>query len=115
MATQNQQNQNHNLYNSYEDALGGDDFREVPRPRRRPPIRYEDERRQDDRRSWESSMRTKVLEFHGSFQLEEFLDWLCTTKEVIEFKGAPKLMKVQLVATRLRGRAVAWWQQIQTY
>ena len=66
LATQNQQNQNHNPYDSDEDALGGDDFRELPRLRRRPPIHYEDERRQDDKRLWDLGMHTKVPEFHGS-------------------------------------------------
>ena len=79
MATQNQQNQNHNPYDSDEDALEGDDFREVPRQRHRAPIHFEVERRQDDMRSWESGMRTKVPEFH-----EEFLDRLCITEEGVD-------------------------------
>ena len=58
-------------------------------------------------RSWESAMRTKVPEYHSSLQPEEFLEWLCTIKEVIEFKGVPEEMKVPLVATTLRGRAAA--------
>ena len=95
------------------DALGGDDFQEVPRLRRRAPIRYEDERRQDDRRSWEVRMRTEIPEFHGSLQPKEFLDWLCTTEEVLELKRVPEEMKVPLVATRLQGRATSWWQQFK--
>ena len=50
-----------------------------------------------------------MAEFHGSFQPEEFIDWLCTTKEVMEFKRFPKEMKVPLVVIRLRGRAIVWW------
>ena len=83
----------------------------MPRLRHRAPIRYEDERRQDDRRLWEAGFRTKVPEFHCSLQLKEFIDWLCATEAVLEFKGVPEDMKVTLVATRLRGRAAAWWQQ----
>ena len=96
-----------------EGLLGGDDFQEVARPRHRPLICFEDDRRQDDRRVWESSMHTEVPEFHGSLQPEEFIDWLYTTEEVMEFKGVPEELKVPLVATRLRGRAAAWWQQFK--
>ena len=31
----------------------------------------------------------------------------------MEFKGVPEEMKVPLIATRLRGRAAAWWQQFK--
>ena len=55
----------------------------------------------------------RFREFHGSLQLEEFLNWLCTTRNVLEFKEVPKEMKVPLVATRLRGRDAAWWKQFK--
>ena len=54
-------------------------------------------------------MHTEVPEFHGSLRPEEFLDWLCTFEEALDFKGVPDNMKVPLVATRLHGRVVAWW------
>ena len=57
---------------------------------------------------WEAGIRTEIPEFHGSLQLKEFLDWLCTTKAALEFKGVLEDMKVPLIATRLRGRAVVW-------
>ena len=59
---------------------------------------------------WESGIRTKKPEFQGSLQPEEFIDWLCTAEEVMEFKGFPEEMKAFFIATRLRGRATAWWQ-----
>ena len=58
-------------------------------------------------------IRTEIPEFHGSLQAEEFLDWLATVEEILEFKGVPKNKCVLLVATRLRGRAMAWWQQVK--
>ena len=61
-------------------------------------------------RVWESGMRTEVPKFQGSLQPEEFIDWLCTAEEVMEFKGVPEEMKVLLIVTRLRGRVAAWWQ-----
>ena len=62
---------------------------------------------------WELGIRTEVPEFQGSLQPEEFIDWLCTTKEVMEFKGVPEEMNLPLVATRLRGKAAAWLQQFK--
>ena len=34
-------------------------------------------------------MRIEIPEFRGNFQPEEFLDWLTTVKEILEFKGVP--------------------------
>ena len=58
-------------------------------------------------------MGTEVSEFQGSLYPEQFIDWLCTAKEVIEFKEVLEDMKVPLIATRLRGRAAVWWQQFK--
>lgn len=35
---------------------------------------------------WESVFKVKILEFHGSLQADEFLDWLHTLEEVLDFK-----------------------------
>ncbi|KAK9133615.1 hypothetical protein Scep_013143 [Stephania cephalantha] len=56
-------------------------------------------------------MKTEVPEFHGTLQQEEFLDWMASVEEVLEFKGVPEDKRVQLVVTRFRNRATAWWQQ----
>ena len=47
MAVQNQQNQPQ--YDSGNEGLGSDDNREVPRPRCRPSVHFEEEMRQDGR------------------------------------------------------------------
>ena len=47
-----------------------------------------------------SDMCTEVPEFQSCLQLEEFIDWLCTVEEVMEFKGVED-MNVPLIATRL--------------
>ena len=44
-------------------------------------------------------------------QAEEFPDWLSSVEEILKFKEVPENRRVQLIATRLRGRATAWWQQ----
>ena len=58
-------------------------------------------------------MQTKIPKFHDSLQPEEFLDWLATVEEILEFKGVPANKCVPFVAKRLRGRATAWWQQLK--
>ena len=47
-----------------------------------------------------------VLEFHGSLQPEECLNWVCTIGEVLDFEEVPEIKKVSLVVTRLWGRSV---------
>ena len=81
-------------------------YDELPRRRGRPRV-------EEDRRRWETGMRTEIPEFHGTLQPEEFIDWLATVEEILEFKEVPDDRRVQLVATRLRGRATAWWQQMK--
>ena len=76
---------------------------EVPRRRRRDGAN-------EDSRRWKTGMRIEIPEFHGSLQPEEFLDWLATVEEILDFKGVPEDKRVPLIATRLRGRAKAWWQ-----
>ncbi|KAI3709992.1 hypothetical protein L2E82_39765 [Cichorium intybus] len=86
----------------------GEDFDARPPTRRTP--RWND--KSDDRR-WEAGLKTDIPEFHGNLQAEEFLDWLATTEEILEFRGVPDERRVSLIATRLRGRATAWWQQLK--
>nr|GEU68731.1 putative reverse transcriptase domain-containing protein [Tanacetum cinerariifolium] len=42
-----------------------------------------------------------------------FIDWLAAVEEVFEFKEVPENKRVSLIATKLRGRASAWWQQMK--
>ena len=67
-----------------------------------------------DNRRWEAGMRIDIPEFDGvSLNPEGFIDWLATVEEVFEFKEVPENKRVSLIATRLRGRASAWWQQLK--
>ncbi|XP_022857684.1 uncharacterized protein LOC111378688 [Olea europaea var. sylvestris] len=66
---------------------------------------------QEDNRRWESGFKVDIPEFHGGLSPEEFLDWVTAVKKVLEFKEVHADKCVPLVATRLRGRAAAWWQQ----
>ncbi|PWA53208.1 reverse transcriptase domain-containing protein [Artemisia annua] len=68
----------------------------------------------DDDRRWESGLRVNIPEFDGdTLNPEGFIDWLVAVEEVFEFKEVPENKKVSLIATRLRGRASAWWQQLK--
>nr|KAJ0225478.1 hypothetical protein LSAT_V11C100042380 [Lactuca sativa] len=67
-----------------------------------------------DNRRWEAGMRIDIPEFDGvSLNPEGFIDWLATVEEVFEFKEVPENKRVSLIATRIRGRASAWWQQLK--
>nr|GEX22574.1 reverse transcriptase domain-containing protein [Tanacetum cinerariifolium] len=68
--------------------------------------------REDDRH-WESGMRVNIPKFDGNtLNPKRFIDWLVTIEEVFEFKEVPEKKRVPLIATKLRGRASAWWQQL---
>ncbi|XP_024003648.1 uncharacterized protein LOC112081436 [Eutrema salsugineum] len=67
----------------------------------------------EDNRRWESGFKLDLPEFTGGNQPEEFLDWINTTEELLDFKEVPDPMHVSLVATHFRGRASAWWQQLK--
>ncbi|XP_026451046.1 uncharacterized protein LOC113351241 [Papaver somniferum] len=70
--------------------------------------------RERDSRSWESSFRIEIPEFHGSgLSPEDCIDCFSTVEEVLEFKRVPDDRVVPLVATRFRGRAAVWWRQLK--
>ncbi|KAL6543474.1 hypothetical protein OROHE_010096 [Orobanche hederae] len=62
---------------------------------------------------WEQGFRIEILEFTGSLDPAEFLDWLHITDDIMEFIQVSEDRRVGLIATRFRGRATAWWQQIR--
>nr|GEV94334.1 hypothetical protein [Tanacetum cinerariifolium] len=86
------------------DEVYEQEFKQHP-PRQNP--------REDDRR-WESGMRVNIPEFDGNtLNPKGFIDWLVTVEEVFEFKEVPEKKRVLLIATKLRGKASAWWQQLK--
>ncbi|GJZ54740.1 putative reverse transcriptase domain-containing protein, partial [Tanacetum coccineum] len=59
-------------------------------------------------------MRVNIPDFTGNtLSPEGFLDWLVAVEEVFEFKEVPENKRVSLIATKLRGRASVWWQQLK--
>ncbi|CDY64332.1 BnaC09g53510D [Brassica napus] len=55
---------------------------------------------------WETSFRSDIPEFHGTLNPEDFIDWLNTVEEILEFRQVPNDVRVFLVATRFKGRAI---------
>ncbi|GKE89908.1 hypothetical protein Tco_1567383 [Tanacetum coccineum] len=63
---------------------------------------------------WESGKRVNIPEFDGNtLNPEGFIDWLVAVEEVFEFKEVPENKRVSLIATKLHGRASAWWQKLK--
>ncbi|GJX76150.1 putative CCCH-type zinc finger family protein [Tanacetum coccineum] len=64
-------------------------------------------------RRWEASIKVEIPDFLGTLKVEEFVDWLNTVERVFKFKDVPENKKVKWVAIKLKGRASAWWEQLQ--
>lgn len=62
---------------------------------------------------WESSFHSDIPELHGTLSPEDFTDWLNTVEEILMFRQVPDDMQVPLVATRFKGRAMGWRQQLK--
>uniref|UniRef100_A0A0D3ASP5 Retrotransposon gag domain-containing protein n=1 Tax=Brassica oleracea var. oleracea TaxID=109376 RepID=A0A0D3ASP5_BRAOL len=62
---------------------------------------------------WESSFHSDIPEFHGTLSLEDFIDWLNTVEEILMFRQVPDDMQVPLFATRFKGRAMSWRQNLK--
>ena len=92
-----------------EDSVSGDDFATNPfaeylaRVRDRGPMvqNYESRR-------WENGLKIDIPEFQGGLTTEEFLDWVATVEEILDFKEVPDSKRVLLVATRFQEGAAAW-------
>lgn len=63
-----------------------------------------------DKWCWEMGMRVEIPKFYVNLQLEEFLDWVCNIEKIFDFEGVSENKRVAPMATRLWGRAIAWWQ-----
>ena len=68
---------------------------------------------QPEERRWDMGFRVEIPEFNGNLNTEEFLDWLSSIEEILEYKRVPGDQCVPLIASRFKNRAMAWWQQIK--
>ncbi|GJT78712.1 putative reverse transcriptase domain-containing protein [Tanacetum coccineum] len=68
----------------------------------------------EDNRRWKSRMRVNIPDCaEDTLSHEGFIDWFVAVEEVFEFKEVPKNKRVLLIATKLHGKASAWWQQLK--
>jgi hypothetical protein len=63
---------------------------------------------------WEFSVKIDVPEFSGGLDPNDFTDWLNHVERVFEYHEIPDHKKVKIVGIKLKGKASAWWEQIQT-
>lgn len=70
-------------------------------------------RRHHYRRQSDAGIKVDLPEFSGNLSPEEFLDWLSAIEKFFEWKDLSDSKRVKLVATRLRGLASTWWDQVQ--
>nr|VDD59735.1 unnamed protein product [Brassica oleracea] len=68
---------------------------------------------QPEERRWDMGFRVEIPEFNGNLNTEEFLDWLSSIEEILEYKRVPGDQCVPLIASRFKNRAMASWQQIK--
>ena len=59
-------------------------------------------------------MKIEIPQFDGLLMIEEFFDWLTEVEKFFDYWGTEEHMKVKLVAYRLKGGVLAWWDQLQT-
>ena len=59
-------------------------------------------------------MKIDLPSFSGKLDLEAFLDWIKNVEDFFEYMGTPEGKKVKLVSFKLKSRASAWWDQVQT-
>ncbi|CDY33541.1 BnaC02g26150D [Brassica napus] len=62
---------------------------------------------------WESSFHSDIPKLHGTLSPKDFIDWLNTVEEILMFRQVPDDMQVPLFATRFKGRAMGWRQQLK--
>ncbi|KAH6814511.1 hypothetical protein C2S51_023529 [Perilla frutescens var. frutescens] len=65
-------------------------------------------------RRWETRLRIDIPEFDGSLAVEDFLDWLSSIEEILDYKEVSDDCRVPLVATRLCSHALAWWNTLNS-
>ncbi|CAN1239192.1 hypothetical protein LINGRAPRIM_LOCUS2286, partial [Linum grandiflorum] len=62
----------------------------------------------------EQDFRVEIPTFDGSFQPEEFIDWLSQVEEFLDFKEVPKGRRVSLVTIRFAWSRTSMVTTIET-
>ncbi|XXG68653.1 hypothetical protein AAC387_Pa06g1692 [Persea americana] len=62
---------------------------------------------------WGLNIKLEIPKYYGTMKGDEFYDWLNKVENVFAYKDLANHKKVKLVAIKLRGKADAWWEQLQ--
>ncbi|CAM8969279.1 unnamed protein product [Rhodiola kirilowii] len=92
----------------------------VPRGRRNRVAAAEDsslaeeEKEEEGERRYDHDYRVKadIPLFHGTMGIEEFLDWQIDVDRFLEVIDVPESKQVKMVAIRLKGTSVVWWDNL---
>lgn len=66
-----------------------------------------------DERYGELGFKVELLEFYSTLQYERFIDYFSEVERIFYYQEAVDHMKVKLVAIKLKGQALAGWQQLK--
>jgi hypothetical protein len=58
-------------------------------------------------------MKIDLPSFKGHLHIEDFLGWVTKVEKLFDYMCISKDHKVKLVAYKFKGRAFAWWEQLQ--
>jgi hypothetical protein len=62
---------------------------------------------------WEARFELSILKFQCCLLVEEFLVWVASVDEILNFNDVHNDMRVSLVVTKFRERAIAKWLQLK--
>ena len=59
-------------------------------------------------------LRVGLSYFDGTFNIDEFLDWLAKVERFFDYQEVPEERRVKTFACKLKGGASAWWERVQS-
>ena len=58
-------------------------------------------------------MKVESFSFSGNLDIESFLDWIYEVEKFFNMTYVPTENQVKFIAYKFKGRAAAWWDQLQ--
>lgn len=58
-------------------------------------------------------MKMDLPSFDALLGIEDFLNWLAEVERFFDYMEIEEEKKLMLVASKLKGEASAWWEQLQ--